>query len=167
MSDMSTIATSPILVLLGLLLLARIAMGQLSERSRKVSMLWVTPVLMLYISYAAIEQGILSTYYATILLLPAIAVGGLIGFFRGIRVSVKLGEKSGTILVKGSILSLIIWGTMLAIRFLSRYATGNLLDNPMAMGAVTALIVLSMSNTIFYCGYLYYRYFNLLKENMI
>ena len=164
MSDMS-IFTSPILVLLVLFLLVRIVLGQLKEKSRKVSTMWIMPALMLYISYAAIEQGIFSTFYAPLLLLPAIIIGCVIGLIRGTRVSVRLGEASGTIMVKGSIFSLMIWGTMIAIRFLARYAIGSVADTSTAAAVVCALIVLSLSNTMFYYGYLYVRYYNLLKTD--
>ncbi len=162
MSDIS-IFTSPIIVLLVLFLLVRIVLGQLKEKSRKVSTMWIMPALMLYISYATIEQGIFSTFYAPLLLLPAIIVGCMIGLIRGTRISVRLGEMGGTIMVKGSIISLVIWGTMIAIRLFARYALGSVMDTSMAAAVVCALIVLSLSNTMFYYGYLYVRYYNLLK----
>ena len=119
------------------------------------------PALMLYISYAAVEQGLLANEYAMLLLLPAVVVGAIIGLIRGTRLKVRLGEKSGTLMVKGSVLSLVIWGTMIVIRFGARYLLGDIFTGTLASACITALIVMSLTNTIVYYGYLYFRYFTL------
>ena len=54
---------------------------------------------------------------------------------------------------------------MIAIRLFARYALGTAMDTSMAAAVVCALIVLSLSNTTCYYGYLYVRYYNLMKTD--
>jgi hypothetical protein len=164
MSDMSII-TDPLLVLLVLFLLVRIALGQLNERSRKVSVLWIMPVLMIYISYAAIVQDIFPAFYAApLIFLSAIAIGCIIGLVRGSMVSMRLDGSNDRIIMKGSVVGLLIWGTMIVLRYTARYALGSMADSSIIAMTLSALIVLSLSSSIFYTGYLYFRYYGLLKK---
>ena len=167
MSDTSII-TDPLLVLLVLFLLVRIAMGQLNEKSKKVSRLWVMPALMIYVSYAAIVQDISSAFYAApLIFLPAIALGCIFGLVRGSMVKMRLGETSDRIIMKGSVVSLLIWGTMIFLRYVAEYALGGVAATSFVAMLISALIVLSLSSTIFYTAYLYIRYYGLLKNGEI
>jgi hypothetical protein len=140
-----------------------------NEKSRKVSMMWVRPALMIYISYAAIGD-VFSVFNATslsasILFLPAIMIGCIIGLARGTRVSIKLGEESGTIVMKSSIIGLLIWGAMVVLRYVAENVIGGIADTSLVAIVLCSLIVLSLSSTIFYTGYLYFRYYRLLQNN--
>lgn len=160
-----SVDNSLMLVIVGAFLLLWIVARQFREKSRRISRLWVMPAIMLYISYAAIEQGFFSTFLGPLLMLPAIVIGGAIGVIRCSRVGMRLGPENGTILLQGSIISVAIWGAMIAIRFFARFATSGVVDTTNMAAIVSALIVLSISNTICYYGYLYVRYLNLVKNN--
>ena len=163
---LSSILTNPILVILVLLLLVRMALGQLSERPRKVAMLWVLPALMIYISYAALVQDIFNAFYAApLIFLPAIAVGCLMGLARGSIVKMRPGEVYGTVMMKGSIFSLIIWGAMLVLRYAAKYTMLGVGDTSMASIVLCALIVLSLCSTLFYYVLIYCRYFGLMNKD--
>ena len=153
-------------LMIAVIIFAYIALRQLTERTRKVSSMWIMPVIMLYISFTAIAQDILSTPYTVYLLVPAVLLGCGIGLLRNKMVSVKLGDREGTLLVKGSILSILIWGATIAIRYAGRFVMESVLNTPIAVSLICALVVMTMSSTIFYYGYLYFQYYALLAKGV-
>jgi membrane protein CcdC involved in cytochrome C biogenesis len=124
------------LLVLGLIIVLRLrAVGR--ERALKIERLWITPVLLLVIGGLVLSQAPLPGF-AWLWMVPALAAGSAIGFWRGRFTAVSVDPQSHALTSKTSPAGFILLIALLAARIALRtYLTSEASSLHLNLAVVT------------------------------
>lgn len=137
----------------------------LQLRTRRVRLLGlvVMPIFMLLLTIPFILVELFSGPLAIALLALGFIVGAGIGVAIGSMMEVKINEKDGSMLLKGSLLAVLLWAAVIGLKIFGKDILGSigLID----MGLVTStFLVLTVGSMISRRAMVYWRYLQMKKS---
>ncbi len=148
---------------IALIVVGYLAFRQFRETQSRVSRLWVLPALTLLFSYTSIQNDLFDTSWSPVIIAAGFVVGLIIGGIRGASTKLKVDPAAGLITVQGTIVSVLLWLALLAVKGIADVAlagTGQTNSTAgVATGLVTAtLLSFSLGAIIATRVYFYWRY---------
>jgi hypothetical protein len=137
---------------------------QLRTRRRRASLIGLVlmPLIMLFVTLPLVTAELYSGILGPVLLAVGLIVGAGIGVAIGSMMDVKIDEKDGRMLLKGSLLAVVVWAVVIGIKIFGKdllRGTG-LVD----MGLVTsALLMLTIGMMFGRRAMVYWRYWQMKK----
>ncbi len=148
--ESSTFTSNPFLLIVILIVLL-----QLRERKIKIWSLIFFPAFMLLISLYLIYNEILG-YYSFILILVGFLVGIVLGLVIGRFMEVKVDEKDGALILKGSLIAVFLW---ISIILLKIYGENILNQGIIAVDLLTSIfLMMTVGAMISRRAYIYRKY---------
>lgn len=135
---------------------------QLRTRRVKLFGLVVMPVLMLLLTLPLVAMELNSGLVGLALLGVGLLIGVGIGIAIGSMMEVKVDEKDGTMLLKGSILAVLVWAVIIGVKIYGKGLLGSfgLLDWNML---TSIFLMLSVGTMIARRAFVYWRYLQMKK----
>jgi membrane protein CcdC involved in cytochrome C biogenesis len=119
-----------------LFIILLIVLLQLRERKVKIWSLILFPAFMLYISLSLIYNELFSSYYSFILIIAGFLIGIILGIIIGRFFEVKVSEKDGSLVLKGSYIAVFLWISIILIKVYG--------ENILNQGIIAADLLTSM-----------------------
>jgi hypothetical protein len=136
----------------------------LQLRTRRVRLfgLVVMPLLMLALTVPLVSMELFSGPIGIALLALGFIVGVGFGIVIGSMMEVKVDEKDGSMVLKGSVLAVLLWAAVIGLKIFGKDLLGSygLID----MGLLTsAVLMLTVGSMISRRGFVYWRYLQMKK----
>lgn len=140
-----------------------LAIRQFQVKQMRVSRLWVLPALTLLFTYTGIQGDLFDTQYSPAIIGVAFLLGLALGAVRGVATKLTVDTSAQSVTVKGTLLSVLLWIALLAIKGIADFALAATGKAASAIGLTTALVTaaalaLSLGAVIATRVYYYWRY---------
>lgn len=158
-----TIPGDVLLDLVALAIVGYLAARQFRVKQLRVSRLWVLPALALLFTYTGIQGDLFDTQYSPAIIGVAFVIGLALGAVRGAATKLTIDAKTQSVIVQGTLLSVVLWVVTLAIKGVADLAVAATGAASSAVGLTTALataalLALSLGAVIATRVYYYWRY---------
>lgn len=138
---------------------------QLRTRRVKFFGLVIMPLLMLLITLPLVATGLSSGLLGILLIGLGLIIGVGIGLIVGSMMEVKVDEKDGSMVLKGSILAVLLWAAIIGLRIFGKDLLGGI--GIIDMGLLTSMfLTMAVSSIIARRGFLYWRYLQMKKARI-
>lgn len=148
---------------IALIVVGYLAFRQFRAKQTRVSRLWVLPALTLLFSYTSIQHDLFDTVWSPTIIGAAFGVGLVLGGIRGAFTKLTIDTKAEALTVQGTIVSVLLWLALLAVKGLADVALAGTGQETTAAGLATglvtaALLAFSLGAIIATRVYFYWRY---------
>jgi hypothetical protein len=130
---------------------------QLRERRVRLWTLVVMPCFMLIVTIPMVSAELSSGLLNIVFLAVGFVIGGALGAFIGSMMKVKINEKDGTMVLKGSLLAVAIWGAIIVIKLYGKGLIG--VTGVIDINLLTSVfLMLTLGTMIGRRAFVYWRY---------
>ena len=143
----------PVAIVYGLIVLAVIArflLRELRDRTLRVRRLFILPSVFALLALLLVGSVVAVTPHATSGLIAAVAAALVFGVAIGLAVghftTLRLGERAGLVIVRGSAMTVAIWVAAVALRMAVRFAVPvhDLADTAIANAALVVMLAVAL-----------------------
>ena len=140
----------------------------LQLRTRRVGLfgLVLMPLAMLLFTLPLVAMGLPLDLPGIILVALGFIVGVGIGLAVGSMMQVKVDEKDGSMVLKGSILAVLLWAAIIGLKIYGKDLLGSI--GIIDMGLLTSMfLMMAVGSMISRRGFLYWRYWQMKKARTV
>ncbi len=135
---------------------------QLRERRVRMWTLVVMPCIMLVFTIPLVNMDLNSGLPGMVLLAVGLVIGCGIGVLIGSMMQVKIDEKDGTMILKGSLLAVALWGAIIVIKLYGKGLIGD--TGVIDINLLTSVfLMVTLGTMIGRRAFVYWRYLQLKK----
>ena len=145
---------SATIIIIAVLVIFLVLRRQLSENEVKPGRLITFPLIMILITAGTIYQTMFSSIWGFSLILGGFIIGAIVGYFMGSHFKMRVRD-DGAVMMKGSIITVLIWILLIAVKFYGETALGG---NSHLSDISSMLLAMTMGTIITRQSIIYKKY---------
>ena len=140
-----------------------VALLQLRQRKVRPWKLFIAPIFLFILTAIVVQNTLFLSYLSFAIISVGFVLGVVIGIALGSFMKVKVDEESGTIFVKGSVIAVILWVTVILLKIYGEQFVNT--GGYIALNVLTAMILMLTLGTMLSRNiFIYLKYRNVDKS---